>query len=432
VHAVLNRNFEKDKVGNALDFLQTEGLASFERIKTKGRTAERWFSTGAPVVVEAPVEDVTELLDAVRAEEEGQPNLPARVEHTHAIAELSEEEYVLSIKKAKLTVERINRLVHELMEENVDYGKVPGIKKPSLFQEGATNLCRFFKMVPTYEREIITYPPHTTKEGVEVVHSAVNSTCRLHQGTADGPVIGEAGGACSTWEKKYRYRYEIAKCPECGKPAVIKGKKEYGGGFVCWAKKDGCGAKFPDNDKRMTAGEIEHPNPLDQLETVLQMADKRALVMVVRRTTGAGRLFTQDEEILQPGRTDGRPNGTESPAPEAQVPESPMQDQPKAAVRPAPLKPPKVEFEFFEAMLSGTVWSGDENQDEERVFDEKEHAHAFRWLSTLSNTQADMHKFRRFIVKCMKLWDERTNGRPLPTDVPPTIGSMAIDSLNWE
>ena len=37
-------------------------------------------------------------------------------------------------------------------------------------------------------------------------------------------------------------------CPECGKPAIIKGKPEYGGGWLCYKKKDGCGAKWSDKE----------------------------------------------------------------------------------------------------------------------------------------------------------------------------------------
>jgi hypothetical protein len=34
-------------------------------------------------------------------------------------------------------------------------------------------------------------------------------------------------------------------CPNCGKTtAVIRGKPEYGGGYVCWAKNGGCGHKW--------------------------------------------------------------------------------------------------------------------------------------------------------------------------------------------
>lgn len=35
-------------------------------------------------------------------------------------------------------------------------------------------------------------------------------------------------------------------CPSCGQKAIIRGKAEYGGGFVCWKKMGGCGAKFDD------------------------------------------------------------------------------------------------------------------------------------------------------------------------------------------
>jgi hypothetical protein len=43
---------------------------------------------------------------------------------------------------------------------------------------------------------------------------------------------------------------------------------------------------------------VENPDPFDQAETILQMADKRAHVMATRRTTGASRRFTQDDDIV--------------------------------------------------------------------------------------------------------------------------------------
>jgi hypothetical protein len=36
-------------------------------------------------------------------------------------------------------------------------------------------------------------------------------------------------------------------CPECGADAIIKSKEEYGGGWLCYKKKGGCGAKFQDD-----------------------------------------------------------------------------------------------------------------------------------------------------------------------------------------
>jgi hypothetical protein len=37
---------------------------------------------------------------------------------------------------------------------------------------------------------------------------------------------------------------ERPKCPTCGVNAIIKGKEEYGGGWLCFKKKGGCGDKF--------------------------------------------------------------------------------------------------------------------------------------------------------------------------------------------
>lgn len=41
-------------------------------------------------------------------------------------------------------------------------------------------------------------------------------------------------------------REPMRVCPECGVQAVIKSNPKYGTGWVCWKKKGGCGAKFPD------------------------------------------------------------------------------------------------------------------------------------------------------------------------------------------
>lgn len=43
-------------------------------------------------------------------------------------------------------------------------------------------------------------------------------------------------------------RPESKKCPKCGAAAIIKGKQEYGGGWLCYQRKGGCGFKWPDGD----------------------------------------------------------------------------------------------------------------------------------------------------------------------------------------
>ncbi len=88
-------------------------------------------------------------------------------------------------------------------------------------------------------------------------------------------------------------------CPNCGKPAIIKGKAEYGGGWVCFKKKGGCGSTFPDNAPEITGqevGQIKNPDIADQTNTILKMAQKRAFVAATLIATNTSDYFTQDME----------------------------------------------------------------------------------------------------------------------------------------
>ena len=72
-------------------------------------------------------------------------------------------------------------------------------------------------------------------------------------------------------------------CPECGQPTIIKGKEEFGGGWLCWKKEGisgGCGAKF-DYDPLakfrtdLPLGETEEytsPEPTEEPQTDYQIA----------------------------------------------------------------------------------------------------------------------------------------------------------------
>jgi hypothetical protein len=112
-------------------------------------------------------------------------------------------------------------------------------------------------------------------------------------------LIAEADGLCSSREVKYRYRDAVRRCPTCAVEAIIKGKEEYGGGWICYGKKGGCGDKFKDDDGRITdqkIGRVENPDIGDLENTILKMAGKRALVAGVLIATGCSDLFTQDIE----------------------------------------------------------------------------------------------------------------------------------------
>ena len=231
--------------------------------------------------------------------------------------------------KGELSVEEITAQKHKIVEimqavmtEDVHYGRIPGIDKPSLFKPGAEAINVALRLAPVPVSERVFDGDHLT----------VFATVTL-QHIPTGLVIAAGEGMCSSKESKYAYRQESRKCPACGAAAIIKGKAEYGGGWVCWKKKDGCGANFADGDtaiETQEAGKVANPDLPDTWNTVLKMADKRALIAAVLNGTAASDVFTQDVEDHPPAT-----------APEPARSEPPEHRQNATAV-PTPTSWPKV------------------------------------------------------------------------------------------
>jgi hypothetical protein len=216
--------------------------------------------------------------------EEHETYLPAVAAHQAMVtrAEVSVEDVIAQRDKIKQVMERV-------MTDGVHFGVIPGVKKPTLFKAGAEVLNTTFRLAPSY---------HSERTFGDDGHLTVVSKCVLTHAPS-GIVLGEGEGLCSSREAKYAYRQAKRTCPACGAEAIIKGKAEYGGGWLCWKKQDGCGAKFSDGDaavESQEAGKVDNPELPDTWNTVLKMAAKRALVAAVLNCTAASDIFTQDVE----------------------------------------------------------------------------------------------------------------------------------------
>lgn len=202
----------------------------------------------------------------------------------------------LSVDEISARVNKIVDVMRRVMTRDVHYGTIPGTgDKPTLLKPGAELLMVTFRLAPKFDHV-------REKDGN---HLTVYSTCTLY--AVDGTLVATGSGSCSTKESKYAWRKGGRKCPTCGAETIIKGKQEYGGGWLCFAKKGGCGAKFKNDDKAITdqeTGRIENPDIADVYNTVLKMADKRALVAATLIGTGASSMFTQDHEDFEDDRRD--------------------------------------------------------------------------------------------------------------------------------
>lgn len=202
---------------------------------------------------------------------------------------------IMSIQNAVTRHKQMVGFVKEIMRAGVDFGTVPGTNKPTLLKPGAEKLTTFFGLVPRF------VPVNVTElwgdDGSEPLFY-YHYKCELYR---NGVIVGEGDGSCSSREGKYRYRKLARKCPRCGSEAIIKGKEEYGGGWLCWGKKGGCGAKFKDNDRKIKAqkvGRVLNDDIASIVNTILKMAQKRALVAATLITVNASEFFTQDMEDI--------------------------------------------------------------------------------------------------------------------------------------
>lgn len=226
-----------------------------------------------------------------------------------ALATMSEAEFEETLRGMQQTRARLRRIHKEVMQEDVDYGVIPGTDKPTLLKPGAELLFKMNRCVPQFTRQ------RTTGDGVTTPSIVWDSTCyAIDQG---GQVVGEGAGSCNSWEKKYRWRKGDRVCPDCGAMAIRR--SQYGNrGWYCWEKRDGCGAKFDPGDVRVTeqvTGQVENPDPYDVDNTLKKMADKRAQVAAALNLQAASGSFTQDAELSDddgpaPANENGSGSGT--------------------------------------------------------------------------------------------------------------------------
>lgn len=186
-----------------------------------------------------------------------------------------------------------------------DYGVIPGTKKKTLLKSGADKLCELYGLADEYD----------IKGTVDWEAGLFDYEIKcILKSRRDDSIVGTGVGSCSSFESKYRWRDQKRKCPSCGLEIIIKGKDQYGGGWLCWKKQGGCGATFKDGDKAIEAqviGRVENADIVDIKNTVLKMAKKRAKIDAIIGATRSSGIFSQDlDELGQPTTTTIQPETT--------------------------------------------------------------------------------------------------------------------------
>lgn len=207
-----------------------------------------------------------------------------------------------------------NEWVNTQLKRGVDFGVIPGTDKPTLLLPGAQKIAQYFGCAPEPETIHREADPATGYLNVEMRVRLVN--------IATGESVGSGIGSCSSYESKYRYRWEWWNGK--GHPEGPEWERTRSGK---WRRR------------------IENRDLIDQWNTVIKIAKKRALVDAASTVSGASEKFTQDLEDFQeesepaePKARAGEPQGNGQDAPE---PPAAPQPQPAAKVE-MKEKPPDV------------------------------------------------------------------------------------------
>lgn len=201
---------------------------------------------------------------------------------------------VFSITEMVAKREFITEFYEKVMVKDVDFGVIPGTKKPTLYKSGAEMLCLMFGLsakMSILEREF------NSDSGFV----SYDILCTLYN--KDGNIVGTGIGQSNNGEDKHKYRFlTLAGLKEAGLIEADFSRGEAGkeGQSNTYKHPSGFEVKW---FGKWPKYRIENKNPINVANTIFKIAGKRAFVDAVLRVTGAGRIFTQDLEDM---------NGTES------------------------------------------------------------------------------------------------------------------------
>ena len=213
--------------------------------------------------------------------------------------------------------------IEKVLKLDTDYGIIPGTKKPVLLKPGAEKMTSFFALTPVFE-DVQVVEDWTGASHNSEPFFYYRQKCKLYHGER---LIATADGSCNSQENKYRFRWVgIEDVPESLKSTKLKTQGGKISEFAFAVEKAETSGKYgkpaeywksfqdaianhtataitrtTSKGKEMDAWEIgatlyRIPNEeiSEVVNTILKMAQKRALIAAVLIATNTSDHFTQD------------------------------------------------------------------------------------------------------------------------------------------
>lgn len=185
------------------------------------------------------------------------------------------------IDEYKEFLQNYNEFIDSQLSENIDFGKVPGVDKPSLLKPGAEKLEKLF---------FLTHEKSQVEKIVEP--GFVKYTYRTTIFDKNGNIKATCEGTCNSKETKYRYTNVSAK--DASDEQKRNGQE---------IKKNGQYGEY-------IVYRVEKKDFYDIENTIMKMAQKRSYVGAILEATNSSGRFTQDVEDLPHEKSFN--NGSES------------------------------------------------------------------------------------------------------------------------
>lgn len=171
-------------------------------------------------------------------------------------------------------INRFQAIVHQNLVDGQDYGVIPGTTKPTLLKPGAEKIAKLLGLADQYEivdkQEDWSKPFFRYLIRCKLIHVATQS------------LISEGLGECNSMESKYRYRWIAGQDLPQG---VDKSK------LVTQERHSKTGGHW-------TVYRMDNDDIYSQVNTILKMAKKRALVDAALSAGRLSNVFTQDIEDI--------------------------------------------------------------------------------------------------------------------------------------
>lgn len=242
-------------------------------------------------------------------------------------------------------INKFQQVVHATMISGHDYGVIPGTQKPTLLKPGAEKIVKLLGLADQYELT-------DRQEDWNIGFFRYIIKCQLVS-ISSQVVVSEGLGECNSMESKYRWRWVFQSyLPDHLKSEAGKVERD----------------KLISREIKTSQGKakqyrLDNEDIYSQVNTILKMAKKRALVDAALSAGRLSDLFTQDIEDIRvnepvveskPVTTTTAPQTDEKP---------PVEEKPTPTKKAEPKTTPETDIIPPEGTPGAKAWPGMSFQD---------------------------------------------------------------------